>query len=99
MHSNFSQTSTEMAKQTEELDCTLHELIQLVLDGEATEEQKKTFENYCSDCHPDSKDFLFEKACFELLKETLQQHEKFKVCAPSNLCDEIKSQVLQQPLT
>lgn len=88
-----------MSKQPEELECSLHELIQLVLDGEATEDQKKIFESYCSDCHPENKSFQFEKACFELLKETLQQHDKFKVCAPTDLCNEIKSQVFQQSLS
>ena len=87
-----------MSKLTQELDCTLHELIQLVLDGEASEKQRKTFEEFCSDCHPESKDFLFEKACFELLKETLQ-HEKLKVCAPNDLCSEIKSQISQQAVS
>ncbi len=87
-----------MAQKPEELDCTLHELIQLVLDGEATDSQKKVFESYCSDCHPEAKDFQFEKACFELLKETLQ-HEKIRVNAPSDLCQEIKSQILLQSLS
>lgn len=65
-------------------------LLQSILDGEATAEQKKNFmEKHLEECMPCYKNYHLEVAIRKLLKTKCSQE------APQDLVDEIKTKVIQ----
>ena len=66
------------------------EMLQMILDGEATSEQKEHFlKEHLDGCMPCYKNYHLEVAIRELLKNKCQQH------APQDLVDKIKAQIIQ----
>lgn len=66
------------------------EMLQLILDGEATPDQKDTFlKEHLEDCMPCYKNYHLEVAIRQLLKTKCNDH------APLELVEEIKRKVAQ----
>ncbi len=66
------------------------EMLQLILDGEATPDQKDTFlKEHLEDCMPCYKNYHLEVAIRQLLKTKCNDH------APQELVEEIKRKVAQ----
>jgi anti-sigma factor (TIGR02949 family) len=67
------------------------EMLQLILDGEATTEQKDHFlKDHLEQCMPCYKNYHLEVAIRELLKTKCSQH------APQELVDDIRKKVIQK---
>lgn len=74
-------------------DCM--ELLQTILDGEATAEQKNHFiKHHLEDCLPCYKNYHLEVAIRELLKKKCGGN-----CAPDDLVQKIKSQISQNSVS
>jgi len=71
-------------------DCL--EMLQLILDGEATPEQKANFKLHIDDCLPCFQHYHFDQAIKELLKLKCSSQ------APSDLVESIKSKLKINPL-
>ena len=65
-------------------------LIQLVLDEEATEEEKALFAKHANDCHPCKEHLDIDKTAFEFIKSKLD-----KTKMPTDLAEQIRSIVKQ----
>ena len=63
------------------------EMLQLILDGEATPEQKANFKSHVDECMPCFQHYHFDQAIKELLKL------KCSSLAPPDLIDSIKSKI------
>ena len=63
------------------------EMLQLILDGEATPEQKANFKSHVDECMPCFQHYHFDQAIKELLKVKCS-HE-----APTDLIASIKSKI------
>lgn len=64
------------------------EILNLVLDGEANEEQKDYFRNHIEKCMPCNSDYSVEKAIKELLQAKCSNKE-----VPNDLVESIKSKI------
>ncbi len=71
-------------------DCL--EMLQLILDGEATPEQKANFKLHIDDCLPCFQHYHFDQAIKELLKLKCTSQ------APSDLIESIKSKIKINPI-
>jgi len=70
---------------------TCMQMLQFMLDNEVTSEQKEYFKNHMDGCMPCFKTYQLDMAIKELLKN--------KCCggdAPSELVDQIRSQIAQK---
>jgi anti-sigma factor (TIGR02949 family) len=76
---------------TNKRDCL--EMLQLILDGEATPEQKADFKLHIDDCLPCFRHYHFDQAIKELLKV------KCTSMAPPDLIDSIKSKLKIKPIS
>lgn len=66
------------------------EMLQLILDGEATVQQKDKFlKDHLEQCMPCYRNYNLEVAIRQLLKQKCTQ------CAPDDLVESIKKQVIQ----
>lgn len=66
------------------------EMLQLILDGEATAQQKDKFlKDHLEQCMPCYRNYNLEVAIRQLLKQKCTQ------CAPDDLVESIKKQVIQ----
>jgi anti-sigma factor (TIGR02949 family) len=66
------------------------EMLQLIIDGEATTQQKEHFlKEHLESCMPCYKNYHLEVAIRELLKTKCTQH------APQELVDDIRKKVIQ----
>jgi anti-sigma factor (TIGR02949 family) len=65
------------------------EMLQTILDGEATPEQKEYFKSHMDLCMPCFKSYELDLAIRELLKS------KCNGCAPDDLVEQIRSKVAQ----
>ena len=66
------------------------EMLQLIVDGEASSEQKEHFlKHHLEECMPCFKNYHLEVAIRQLLKTKCSEH------APQELVDSIKSKVIQ----
>jgi anti-sigma factor (TIGR02949 family) len=63
------------------------EMLQLILDGEATPEQKQDFKSHIDDCLPCFRHYHFDQAIKELLKLKCTSE------APVELVESIKSKI------
>ena len=63
------------------------EMLQLILDGEATPEQKGNFKLHIDDCLPCFQHYHFDQAIKELLKVKCSHQ------APTDLIDSIKNKI------
>jgi len=72
-------------------DCL--EMLQLILDGEATLEQKANFKLHIDDCLPCFQHYHFDQAIKELLKLKCTSQ------APSDLVESIKSKLRINPIS
>ncbi|MFZ5971572.1 MAG: anti-sigma factor [Bacteroidota bacterium] len=66
------------------------EMLQTILDGEATHEQKEYFKTHMDLCMPCFKSYQLDIAIRELLKA------KCNGCAPDDLVEQIRNQVAQR---
>jgi anti-sigma factor (TIGR02949 family) len=66
------------------------EMLQVILDGEATSEQKEYFKTHMDLCMPCFKSYELDIAIRDLLKS------KCNGCAPDDLVEKIRSQVAQK---
>ena len=67
------------------------EMLQLIVDGEASPEQKEHFlKHHLEECMPCYKNYHLEVAIRQLLKTKCNSH-----AAPQELVDSIKSKVIQ----
>lgn len=66
------------------------EMLQTILDGEASSEQKEYFKTHMDLCMPCFKSYQLDLAIRELLKS------KCNGCAPDDLVEKIRSQVAQK---
>jgi anti-sigma factor (TIGR02949 family) len=69
---------------------TCMEMLQTILDGEATPEQKEYFKTHMDLCMPCFKSYELDMTIRELLKS------KCNGCAPDDLVEQIRSQVAQK---
>lgn len=69
---------------------TCMQMLQLILDGEATEEQKTYFKDHMDFCMPCFKSYSLDNAIKELLKSRCCNDS-----APPDLVDQIKMQINQ----
>jgi len=68
------------------------EMLQLILDGEATPEQKATFKSHIDDCMPCFQHYHFDQAIKELLKLKCTSQ------APTDLIESIKNKISENPI-
>jgi anti-sigma factor (TIGR02949 family) len=69
-------------------------LLQSILDGEATQEQKDHFvKHHLEECLPCFKNYHLEVAIRELLKKKCSG-----ACAPNDLVEKIKAQISHPPI-
>lgn len=66
------------------------EIVQLILDGEASEEHKSRFHNYFMECGHCSSYFNLESSTVEFLKKKITQE---KTPVPKDLEREIRSKI------
>jgi mycothiol system anti-sigma-R factor len=74
----------------QEVNAKCKEMLQLIIDGEATEEQRLYFKEHMDECLPCFKGYELDAALKEVLKS--------KCCgghAPHDLVDQIKSKIEQ----
>lgn len=69
---------------------TCMEMLQTILDGEATQEQKEYFKSHMDLCMPCFKSYELDMAIRQLLKA------KCNGCAPDELVEQIRNQVAQK---
>jgi anti-sigma factor (TIGR02949 family) len=69
---------------------TCMEMLQLILDGEANEDQRVYFKNHMDKCMPCFKTYSLDNAIKELLKTRCHNDP-----APPGLVESIKLQILQ----
>jgi len=67
------------------------EMLQLILDGEATPEQKASFKSHINECIPCFQHYHFDQAIKELLKLKCTSQ------APTDLIESIKSKIGEKP--
>jgi mycothiol system anti-sigma-R factor len=84
-------------KNTMKADCAdkrnCLEILQLILDGEATPEQKANFKSHIDECLPCFQHYHFDQAIKELLKLKCTSE------APSELIESIKSKIKSKPVS
>jgi anti-sigma factor (TIGR02949 family) len=86
--SNLSEPDSKKQDCPNSREC--FEMLQLILDGEATPQQKDTFlKEHLEDCMPCYKNYHLEVAIRQLLKTKCSGH------APQDLIEDIKRKVAQ----
>lgn len=86
MSNDHDQRKTDCA---DKRDCL--EMLQLILDGEATPEQKASFKSHIDECMPCFQHYHFDQAIKELLKLKCTSQ------APTDLIESIKSKISEKP--
>jgi mycothiol system anti-sigma-R factor len=69
------------------------EMLQLILDGEATPQQKENFKSHIDDCLPCFQHYHFDNAIKELLKLKCSSQ------APDDLIESIKSKIKENSIS
>ncbi|HTJ48386.1 MAG TPA: mycothiol system anti-sigma-R factor [Cyclobacteriaceae bacterium] len=69
------------------------EMLQLILDGEATPEQKANFKSHIDECLPCFKHYHFDQAIKELLKLKCSSQ------APADLIESIRSKIKENTIS
>lgn len=69
---------------------TCMEMLQLILDGEATEDQRQYFKNHMDKCKPCFKSYNLDHAIKELLRERC-----YNDAVPPGLVESIRMQISQ----
>lgn len=85
--------SSDQSKMKQDCDNSQQclEMLQLIIDGEATLQQKDQFlKEHLEQCMPCYKNYHLEVAIRELLKSKCTQH------APQELVDDIRKKVIQK---